>query len=518
MKFELPVPAYGMPDSSGSVNRPAPVRSMQPPPPGDGGMPPVPMIAQERTPTGSNRMKASPPTSDPALDPNTVPGSDLNYDDGFPGFPGDCPPKVPPFDRIESIDIIDGSYLPCQEPYADIQGEIGHSGMKNVTYYTDRPCLNGIYISSSDYEIDNCSFTLNGNGVNDFGGIGAGIMTDGEGRVVIRNTDVTTSGVLRSCLATTGHSDVLLEDCTLIANGGPIPDTYVPRIGSGMVIPPPGVDVGGSCRTYLSMGRSNTVFNRCKIVSDGWAVMSTDCCEPGQYMEVNDCQVICRDSGYGTFGDHDTHNVFNRTKFRVYDYVSISGSSSKLEFNDCDMKSVKYGSMIFGNTAGELPEVWMRGGKLDVVYSGIQVNGSNAYIYMDGVEVKTRRFIIHSEFNYDPLLEALDPAMYGKDFGVKAVLKNMDVTGDILNTNHSRDMAVLLENTSLKGSIGGAYLTLESSSWFATADSEVCLVNCTDISGIDAPAGVTISAVPGEGCTLSGCISLPSGGKLDIVS
>lgn len=138
------------------------------------------------------------------------------------------------------------------------------------------------------------------------------------------------------------------------------------------------------------------------------------------------------------------------------------------------MSSVKYGSMIFGNTAAELPEIWMRGGTLDVVYSGVQVNGSNAYIYMDGVELKTRKFIIHSVFNYDPLLEALDPSMYHKDFGVKAVLKNMDVTGDILNTNHSRDMAMLLENPRLRGSIGGAYLTMKGSSWFATGDSQVC--------------------------------------------
>lgn len=510
MLFENKIPAFGMPDPLGPVSRPE--KAPQMPPPQDGEMPPMPMMT--RMPTGNNRMQASPPQSDPALDPNTVPGSDLDPNGGYPGFPGDGPPQVPPFDRVESIDIIGGKYLPCQQPYADIQGAIGDSKTENLHYYTDRPCLNGIYISDSDYMLENSSLELHGNGVNDFAGIGAGIMTDGKGKIHIKNTNVTTSGVLRSCLATTGETEVHLEDCTMIANGGPIPDTYVPRIGAGMVIPPPGVDVGGSCRTFLAMGGSHTRFDRCKMVSDGWAVMSTDCCQPGQYMEVNDSTIICRDSGYGTFGDHDTHNVFNRTRIKVYDYVSISGSTSKLEFNDCDMTSVKYGSMVFGNSYAEMPELWFRGGTLDVVYSGVCVRGGNAYIYMDGLKIKTRKFIINACFNDDPLLAALEPEHYGKDFGIKAVLKNMDAAGDLENTNRSRSMAVLLQNTVLRGAVSGCYLALEDSDWFATADSQVCLVGTVDISRIDAPEGVTITGFSGENCNLVGEYVLKSGGKM----
>ena len=103
-----------------------------------------------------------PPKRDPRTDPGARPGGDIPPDaPAGPGFPGGGPPKTPLFDRVESIDIIDGKYLPSETPYAVWDGTIRDDGMSQVHYRTDTPCLNGIYIGGdSIYQISRCSFSF----------------------------------------------------------------------------------------------------------------------------------------------------------------------------------------------------------------------------------------------------------------------------------------------------------------------------------------------------------------------
>ena len=119
------------------------------------GMPP-------QSPFGSNRNVSSPPKRDPRTDPGARPGSDIPPETpAGPGFPGGRPPQTPPFDRVESIDIIDGKYLPSETPYAVWDGTIRDDGMSQVHYRTDTPCLNGVYIGGdSIYQISRCSFSF----------------------------------------------------------------------------------------------------------------------------------------------------------------------------------------------------------------------------------------------------------------------------------------------------------------------------------------------------------------------
>jgi hypothetical protein len=60
-------------------------------------------------------------------------------------------------------------------------------------------------------------------------------------------------------------------------------------------------------------------------------------------------------------------------------------------------------------------------------------------------------------------------------------------------------MTVYLESTTLKGAIKDASISMNRlSKWTATADSNVTIVGNVDLSQIDAPAGVTITAVASE--------------------
>ena len=87
------------------------------------------------------------------------------------------------------------------------------------------------------------------------------------------------------------------------------------------------------------------------------------------------------------------------------------------------------------------------------------------------------------------------------------------IEGGIINDD-VRDMSIVLKESTVSGAIQNAYVELDGTKWLAPADSRVALVNCTDIGGIDAPAGVTITAVAAAGTTLTGSYDLLSGGKL----
>ena len=101
-----------------------------------------------------------------------------------------------------------------------------------------------------------------------------------------------------------------------------------------------------------------------------------------------------------------------------------------------------------------------------------------------------------------------------KVYGVNAVIANGDYTGDIVNDDTDRTMNVSILNAAVTGVITDAYISLEGSSWTATADSTVCLMGDVKPEQIDAAAGVTVSAVAGEGCGLKGEYALASGGRL----
>ena len=90
------------------------------------------------------------------------------------------------------------------------------------------------------------------------------------------------------------------------------------------------------------------------------------------------------------------------------------------------------------------------------------------------------------------------------------------VEGDIIHEDTDRTMNVTIQNATLKGVIADAYISLEGSKWYATGDSSVCLIGNVEAAQIDAPAGVTVAAMAGEGCALSGEYVLSSGGKLTV--
>lgn len=464
--------------------------------------------------------KASPPTIDPRLHPGIVPGADVEPGMPGPGFPGGGPPKAPPFDRVESIDIIDGKYIPCENPYAEIIGEIGDTSMENVTYKTDTPCLNGIYIAGDcKYEITGCNFDLKGNGIDDFAGIGAAVMVDGESELAVTNTNVVTEGVIRPCTAAGGNSTFIVRNCVLESKGGTIPESYVPRIASGMMEPPPGLKIGGNCRTHLSTGNSRAYFYDSKIIAQSWAALSTDSSHGDLHLEANNCDVICHDIGYAVYADNGCYGVLNNCRVKTATHSAIIAGESSVAFNDCDVVSGQYCTLahsVRGSTS-EVTVATIKGGSFDIGEDLILIRSTNMYINIDGAKIKTGKTLLHSVVNDDGAATKVEADEKLKVYGIKAVLSNMDLEGDFIHEDTDRAMSITMINNKLKGKIQDAYISLENSKWTATGDSSVCLIGNMNPGDIDALSDVTITAKAGEGCLLSGEYTLASGGKMIVL-
>lgn len=513
------VPAYGMPVLEGPVNKPEKV-SMMPPmgggpegPGGPEGMPEVDGFGQPVV----KELKPCPPTCRPSEHPASVPGSDLEPGKPGPGFPGGGPPKAPPFPRMDSMDVLDGKLYMAEHPYAEITGEITDTAMTGASYKTDEVCLNGIYIGgNSEYTIRDSKFDLVGYGIDDFAGNGSAIMINDDAKLTMENVDVVTHGVIRPCTTATGETTLIVRNCYLDSRGGEIPETYVPRIASGMMEPPPGLKLGGNCRTHLSMGNSKAYFYDSRIVAHSWAALSTDGSHGDLYLEANNCDVICETVGYATYADNGCHNVLNDCRISVDTHVAIIAGDSWVKLNGCDVKSNQYGCMLHGVRGHytEVTEGHITGGHWDVGEALFFVKSENVYLKLDGAEVKTGKYLIHSVVNEDDAATKVPEEMKCRVYGVNAVVANGAYQGDIIHEDTDRTMNVSLLHASLRGVIADAYISLEDSSWFATGDSTVALMGAVEVSQIDAPAGVTVSAMAGEGCGLAGEYVLASGGKL----
>lgn len=130
-------------------------------------------------------------------------------------------------------------------------------------------------------------------------------------------------------------------------------------------------------------------------------------------------------------------------------------------------------------------------------------------INFDSVKLASESgILIQTMVNPDPNATPTDGI---KVYGVHATFKDMDVTGDIIHEDPARVMSVDLKSTKLSGAINNAYVILdEASKWTATGNSSVTIVGGFNGSQIDAPEGVTITAVAGQ----SGTYKLAGGGTL----
>lgn len=400
--------------------------------------------------------------------------------------------------------------------HAEMTGTPGTDSAEHITMKSDIPAINGFVVKDDcKYTICNTQIDLNGDGVDDFSGYGAGVQAAGTSVVVLENSKITTEGVIRPCTSATEYSTLIVRNCELDSKGGVI-DRSIPAgpgTGKAMREPPAGLGLGGNCRTHLSVGDSHSYFYDSKIYAEGWAALSTDACFGDLYLEANRCDILVRDNGYASYCDHGANVVLNDCTLKATIGVIIAGKCRET-LNRCTVQSDDYAAMlhsVFGNTH-EISELTVSGGNVKSGKECFLIKSQNAYLDLRDVKLTSDTgCLIHSRVNDDVCATELPP--YEEVYGIKVMLSDMDVVGDILHEDSQRIMVVNMKHTKLKGAVQNAViLTDPATIWTATADSHVTITAFGPTGTIDALPNVTIYAK--SDVLKPGTTVLPSGGKL----
>lgn len=438
---------------------------------------------------------------------------------GGPGGPNNDPTDDPMFPRsfkmIPSY-VIENNVVTAFPTEHQLEGEIGATEAKGIKYTTDAKFINGIVVKGdSKYTISDSYFKLNGQGVNDFEAIGAAVLATDNAEVTVKDSYIETNGVIRPCTGCGGHATLRVENCKVIGNSGPLPDYYDrenPIKGPGMMEPPAGLFLGGTIRTHLSVGTTKTYYKDSWIESDSWAALSTD---NGRdlYLQADNCDVIVRKVGYGVYSDGGCNVVLNDCRMKVATHGAILAGDMTAKFNGCDITAGKYDFMAHDLSGGadSAAPIEVRSCKCYADDAVLYIKSHNVHVDIENSQLTSPNYVVHAIVNDDADARVMpaDCVPYGN----KLYITGSELKGDIVNED-VREMSIILEKSKVEGPIVGAYVKLLDSQWLATKDSSVALVDATSADGIDAATGVTITAVPAAGTTLSGTYDLPSGGKL----
>jgi hypothetical protein len=209
------------------------------------------------------------------------------------------------------------------------------------------------------------------------------------------------------------------------------------------------------------------------------------------------------------------HVVINDSDFEVADMAGIIAGEADITFNRTNAKCDTYFALLHCiGSPKEVSTLKVTGGQIATKSPVVLVKSACAEIVFDGVKVNSESgTLVKSTISTDPQAEKSANTAGQDVYGIQTTLRNMVVSGDIDHSEDkdNRNMAVYLESTKLSGAIRDAIVSIDpKSKWFATADSSVTLMGSFSMAQIDAPAGVTITAVAAE----SGTYTLASGGAL----
>lgn len=162
---------------------------------------------------------------------------------------------------------------------AQIAGEITDTEANGLVVDSQGDYFSGVYVKDSEYTINDADINLLGHGGDDFNGWGHGIVALGSSNVTINRSYLYGTGVLRSALFASGNAVVNVNDTVIITENDPdevaydTEDNYATPM---MQQCPFGLGITGNIRATLACGAGCNNFTNSLVVSDGWAVLSTD--------------------------------------------------------------------------------------------------------------------------------------------------------------------------------------------------------------------------------------------------
>jgi hypothetical protein len=361
--------------------------------------------------------------------------------------PGGLMRKSKPKAMRAAIVIEDGKYIAAKSVPAIVQGgQVTDRAAKNISIFACQDNFNGIIISGkSIYTLDGVKIDFEGNGSNDFIGLGAGIACIGDSRVTINNSDIHLKSITRCAAHVGGNSVVTFNNCR-ITNESPATDKMNPTWMLGF---------RGSNRSTQLCDNAVVYYNNCYLYTNGWGTLGVDGGEIVR-MFVKDSVIELkgpRARGYGAFSIGDCFISYDHCTVNVQGYpLLIGGNEGKSDgeiINGTIINSPLYGIMMFRDGGSEL-KVNSKS-VLNTASSTFVLKGSNSYLNIDDAILNPGNGVILQLMDNDepgmgparflvPVGE-VDTPIPGRDLtkadpkeDVFMTVSNMDVTGDFYNS------------------------------------------------------------------------------------
>ena len=207
-------------------------------------------------------------------------------------------------------------------------GSYDDNGGSDIVIESQNDNFEGIIVSGGEYTFDNVSMVAEGNGTNDFAGVGAGIAVGGDANVTVNGYDFIAHGIIRHGMFIGGDDlsapPVLTINNGLILTGNPQAEdgTTMYQSDSGMSMNSSpwmlGIEPTSEVRSQLMASTGVGNYNNTTIISSGWGVVSSDAVDGpanwGEYtiqMNLTDCKLdFTGTSGYISYAIGATHNTF----------------------------------------------------------------------------------------------------------------------------------------------------------------------------------------------------------------
>jgi hypothetical protein len=355
-------------------------------------------------------------------------------------------------------------------------GAVTDTSARDVKITSIGDAFNGIIVKGdlkSSYSIINPVISLTGNGVNDFAGFGAAIMTDGKAEVTIENAKINNTGVVRTAIWVGGNSIAKINNSEIETHNGTMPKDYGwswAKGGGGdsgdvMREVPWMLGVIGNNRATTVVGSGRAYYNNTHIKAQAWGALSTDQVGEEAILYATNCHIEAVESGYGSFADGSV-NTYSGCTFDVKDYGLIMQRGSAHFTDKCVVNSGRFGVMTY---SGSTKLIIDKGCVFNSGKAAIQVKSGSPTITVDNAQLNSGSgVILQAMVNDDPNKSGPGaPVGQGKASAggsisgasneinaVTATFRNMIMKGDIINSmTAERDVVVNFEKATITGAI-----------------------------------------------------------------
>ena len=368
--------------------------------------------------------------------------------------------------------------------------EICVDGGRIVSEETDS---NGIVVENGSCEIRDLYCNLESFGVDGLGK-GAGILTLGDAKVLVKDSTILTKGGARTAVAAFEDSEMTFENCRLHADGPELTAEERERAAADghPCTPPWQIGLRGSAHVTTLDERGKMNFYNCSVSTRNWGVISVDDDASGVRVYGKDSDfTVTGDHGYGCFGincdvedgyqerkEYGAYHRYDHCRFHVSTclmYMSLGKTGA--EFLDHTViRSKRWGLCAFRSSGGFLRIA--EGSDMQTGKACFSVKGSAVRIEVDHATVKSDTGTILQVIDND------DPGYLSDHYAVPQGEDHFLKGRDLTTASVTEDVFVKISNTELSGDFYNATTNLLAETLPDPQDVEEVPPNFVHVRGV----------------------------------